>query len=86
LATEWVSRILAVALEMILPGLAGQWLDTRWGTQFLALVGFGLGISLAIYHLLVMTKAQNSRREAGPLRDAPGGNAEPKPEADRDRK
>jgi hypothetical protein len=69
LATEWVSRIMAVALMMILPGLAGQWLDTRWGVQFLALVGFAIGISVAIWYLLVITKAQNARRELGPTRD-----------------
>lgn len=75
LAMDWVSRILAVALEMILPGLVGQWLDTRWGTQFLALLGFALGVSLGVWHLLVMTKSQNSRRELGPTRDTPGVDA-----------
>lgn len=57
LAFEWVSRILAVAAEMVLPGLAGQWLDRRWGTNFLVLIGFALGISLGIWHLLMMTSA-----------------------------
>jgi hypothetical protein len=35
-------------------------LDERWGTGFLALAGFALGISAAIWHLLVMTKASNA--------------------------
>ena len=55
-AMEWVSRIFAVALEMVLPGLAGIWLDEKLGTGFLVLVGFGLGIALAIWHLLAMSK------------------------------
>jgi len=55
-AMEWSSRVFAVALEMILPGLGGQWLDRRWGTSFLALLGFALGVSLGIWHLLVMSR------------------------------
>jgi hypothetical protein len=46
---------------MILPGLGGMWLDSRWGTNYLGLLGFVAGISLAIYHLLVMTKASAQR-------------------------
>ena len=47
LGFAWAYRILAVAAEMVLPGLLGSWLDGRLGTQFLALLGFGLGITLA---------------------------------------
>jgi hypothetical protein len=54
-ALEWVGRITTVALEMVLPGLAGSWLDQRWGTGFLALAGFALGITAGIWHLLRMT-------------------------------
>ena len=50
-AMGWVSRVLAISLEMVLPGILGQWLDARLGTKFLVLVGFGLGISLALWHL-----------------------------------
>ena len=52
----WVSRIMAVTVEMVAPGLAGEWLDGRLGTKFLVLVGFGLGLTLGIWHLLVMTR------------------------------
>lgn len=62
-AMEWVSRITTVVLEMVLPGLAGQWLDEQWGTSFLALLGFALGITFAIWHLLVMTRSINRSRE-----------------------
>ncbi len=55
-AMEWVSRIIAISLEMVLPGLGGQWLDRRWGTQYLALLGFALGISFAIWHLIALTQ------------------------------
>jgi len=53
---EWVARITTVSLEMVLPGIAGQWLDERWGTGFLALLGFAIGIPVSIWHLLIMTR------------------------------
>ena len=52
----WVSRILAVAAVMVLPGLAGQWLDKRWGTGFVGMIGFALGLVLGMAYLLTMTK------------------------------
>jgi hypothetical protein len=59
-ATNWVSKITVVALEMILPGLAGLWLDNRLGTGFLALLGFVLGVPLGIRHLIAMTKSKRA--------------------------
>ena len=56
---KWVAQITTVALETILPGVAGHWLDQRWGTSFLAMVGFALGLSLGLYHLLVLTRSKN---------------------------
>jgi len=61
LAIEWVAKITTVALEMVLPGLAGMWLDGRWGTQFLGLVGFALGLIVGIWHLLQMTPGKTRR-------------------------
>jgi hypothetical protein len=55
-AFEWVGRILAVVVEMVVPGLVGKYFDDRLGTGFLALVGFGGGLSLGIWHLIVMTR------------------------------
>jgi len=53
---EWVSRILAVAAVMVLPGLAGGWLDKRWGTGFLGLAGFAVGVVSGIAYLLAITR------------------------------
>jgi hypothetical protein len=86
LAMAWVSRILAVVAEMVLPGLAGNWLDTRWGTKFLALVGFALGTCLGVYHLLVITRAQNARRMLGSTRGVSGRDTGVDRDADPDRK
>jgi cyanate permease len=61
-AMAWVSRITTVALEMVLPGLVGIWLDRRWGTSpWITLLGFGLGMTLAIWHLIQMTRGSNSK-------------------------
>ena len=62
-ATNWVSRITTVALEMVLPGLAGLWLDNQLGTRFLSLTGFALGVPLSIWHLITMTKRNRNDLE-----------------------
>lgn len=56
-ASEWVSRVTAISAEMVLPGLGGHWLDQRWGTNIFVLVGFVLGVSLGIWHLVVLSQA-----------------------------
>jgi hypothetical protein len=58
-AYQWASRIMIVAMEMVLPGLAGHWLDKKLGTVVLfLLIGFGLGTTAALYHLVQMTRAE----------------------------
>lgn len=74
-AMEWVSRILVVAAVMVLPGLAGQWLDKRWGTGFLVLVGFAVGLTGGIAYLVKITsgavrKNNDSQKTSG---DGSGG-------------
>jgi F0F1-type ATP synthase assembly protein I len=60
-AYEWASRIIVVSLEMVLPGLAGYWVDSRLGTVCLFLViGLGVGSIAGMRHLLRMTQ-QSSR-------------------------
>jgi hypothetical protein len=61
---EWASRVTTVCLEMVLPGIGGQWLDKRWGTNYLALLGLVIGVSVGIMHLLAMTKqAEQSKNK-----------------------
>jgi hypothetical protein len=46
-----------VSLEMVLPGLAGYWIDQKLGTAVLfMLVGFVLGSWTAVLHLIRMTR------------------------------
>jgi Putative F0F1-ATPase subunit Ca2+/Mg2+ transporter len=61
-AYQWASRIMIVALEMVLPGLAGNWVDQRLGTKILfTLLGFAGGCTAAVMHLIRMTRADERR-------------------------
>jgi Putative F0F1-ATPase subunit Ca2+/Mg2+ transporter len=61
-AYQWASRIMVVSLEMVLPGLAGNWVDTRLGTKILfTLLGFAAGSTAAVMHLIRMTRADENR-------------------------
>jgi ATP synthase protein I len=63
-AMEWVGRITVLALEMVLPGLAGTWLDDRWGTRpALTIVGFLFGTVGGMAHLLWITTAENKKAQ-----------------------
>lgn len=65
-AYQWASRIMVVAMEMVLPGLGGYWLDKHIGTVILfTLVGFGFGTTSAVVHLIQMTRADSKRNQDG---------------------
>lgn len=68
-AYGWVARMTTVVLEMALPGLGGQWLDSKLGTNYWVIVGFVAGFALGIFHLLQMVKQQgpkNSQSDESP--------------------
>jgi cyanate permease len=59
-AYQWSARIMVVAMEMVLPGLAGYWLDQQIGTKVvLMLVGFALGGTAAVVHLIHLVRSEN---------------------------
>lgn len=58
-AMQWVARITAAGLIMVLPGLLGQWLDNQLGTSFLALLGFAVGIAVSIAYLIAITRPKS---------------------------
>ena len=60
-ALEWVSRVMAVVVVMVGPGLLGNWLDNRWGTGFLTVLGFAVGLTVGTAYLLALTKASSKR-------------------------
>lgn len=64
LAAEWVSRVLAVCVVMVLPGIGGAWIDQRFGTRFGAVTGFVFGFASGITALILLVK----RDGGGPKR------------------
>jgi hypothetical protein len=62
-AMNWASKITAVALAMVLPGLAGVWLDSQLESRFFTLLGFALGVPLGIWYLIAMTKSKRKEIE-----------------------
>ena len=62
-AYQWATRIMVLSLEMVLPGLAGYWLDQRLGTVVLfMLIGFGLGCTAAAAQLIQIAKSNRNRQ------------------------
>ena len=51
-----ISRTLAVMILMLLPGVAGFYLDKWLGTSFFIILGFAIGILIAIVGLLYVAK------------------------------
>jgi hypothetical protein len=70
-AMEWVSRVFAAALMMVLPGLGGQWLDARWGTQFVGLAGFVVGLVGGVTYLIAVTRRAEEARRRNRTRSSP---------------
>lgn len=56
IAYQWAVRIMTVSMEMVLPGVAGYWLDQRLRTKVLfTILGFGVGMLTGVWHLIRMT-------------------------------
>jgi hypothetical protein len=66
-AYQWAARIMVVSLEMVLPGVAGYWLDQQLRTVFVfLLLGVVFGVIVAVWHLVQMTSSRlESRRFNG---------------------
>lgn len=62
----WSFQITSIALQMVLPGLLGYWIDQKLGTRMLFLVaGLAMGMTLALVHLIRLpTKGPRSSTSA----------------------
>jgi hypothetical protein len=62
LAYSWATTIIVIAAEMVVPGLIGLWIG-RWlglaAMIVLAILGFAAGMTVAILHLLRLTKSKD---------------------------
>jgi F0F1-type ATP synthase assembly protein I len=59
-ALQWVARITTIGITMVVPIVVGQWLDHRWGTKFIGLIGILLGVSLGLFSLVSLAKRPRS--------------------------
>ena len=57
---QWVSKIITVAVAMLLPAVVGMWLDRQLGAGFLALTGLIVGVPVGLWLLLRMTTGRKS--------------------------
>jgi hypothetical protein len=71
----WVSRITTIAIQMVLPAVAGHFADRYLGTWFLVLVGAALGMWLGFWQLLAI--ARKNREKNRPPSERPKENDSP---------
>jgi uncharacterized membrane protein (DUF2068 family) len=64
IAHEWVSRVTTIVGVMLLPGFVGLWLDKRWGTNYLTLSGFAVGLTVSIWQLLQLAKEASPTKKS----------------------
>lgn len=56
-AAEWATRIMTLSMVMVLPGLAGYWLDGVLHSKVaFMLIGFSLGSFIAFKQLLAIAR------------------------------
>ena len=57
-AFAWASRITTIAIGMVVPGIAGFWVDHKVGTLVLfTILGCGIGVSLGVWQLVRLANA-----------------------------
>jgi F0F1-type ATP synthase assembly protein I len=56
-AYQRATRVVTIALGMVVPGLLGVWVDSRLGTRAVfTIVGFALGMTYGIVELVRMSR------------------------------
>ena len=80
--TNALSRAIAVMILMLIPGVLGSYLDKWLGTQLFVVIGFVLGMAIAIYGLLYVSRiadlAAKKSRELRTLEDSQSENSQAK--------
>ena len=56
IAIAWVSRITTIAIAMVVPAIAGQWIDSRLGTGWCGPTGLGVGFTGGLALLVNLTR------------------------------
>jgi hypothetical protein len=68
-AMQWVARIFAAAIMMVVPGVVGEWGDSRWSVGWLGPAGFVLGLMGGMAYLIAATRSAEAERKAARRRD-----------------
>ena len=65
LALDWSSTIISISVAMVVPGLAGYWLDGKLGTGFVfLLLGMVLGVVVGIWQLVRLTQKKTASKSS----------------------
>jgi len=60
----WTSYVTTIALEMVVPGLIGYWIDQRLSTGVVFLVlGVVVGFSVGLSHLMRLTRPADGKQD-----------------------
>jgi hypothetical protein len=61
-AYSWATMVIVIVGEMVVPGLIGLWIGRSIGAGAMiafALIGFAAGMTVAIMHLIRLTKSKD---------------------------
>lgn len=76
--------MISVALEMVVPGLIGLWIDRQLGTVMVFLVlGVALGMGVGLFHLVRLAKSVSGAGQGGNRPKTPSKGEGPRQEGDR---
>jgi F0F1-type ATP synthase assembly protein I len=74
-AMEWVAKITTVGMEMVLPAVAGSYLDKYLQTGYWVMVGLLVGGALGFWHLMRMTSVVSNKQGPSKGEGSDGGSA-----------
>ena len=74
-AMEWVAKITTVGMEMVLPAVAGRYLDKYLQTGYWVVVGLVVGGALGFWHLMRMTRVVANKQGPSKREGSDGGSA-----------
>ena len=62
-ANAWFGRAISMVVIMVLPIIAGKWLDDKFGTKFIALLGIVFGVGTGLAYIILITSSLKNRGE-----------------------
>lgn len=66
IAMSMTSRVTTISLMTAMPGIAGAWIDSRWGTSLFLPLGIVLGFIFGTFQLVQLAKeAEDDSKPSG---------------------